>query len=273
VRSIIGQMAGDALAPGERIVEPPPIPETSGWITGPPHFVGVGAQKSGTSWWFSLLMKHPRVFFPAHLEAFGRAKERNFFYRFGHDDFADRHVAEYHRWFPRPPDRLAGEWSPRYLLDHWTPPLLRRCAPEARLLVLLRDPVARFASGVDHSRRLRGASGPELAAHHFARGLYHQQLSSWCRHFPRQQLLVLQYELCARDPRAALRRTFEFLALEPFPASETELAERVNVSPPRAPLPPLLAAELAERYQQDMRDLARDFPEIDLALWPSARPR
>lgn len=266
-------MEDDEPAPGERIVEPPPIPEASGWIAGPPDFVGLGAQKSGTSWWFALLMKHPRVFFPAHLDAFGRAKERQFFRRFGHDAFTDHHVAEYHRWFPRPRGRLAGEWTPRYLVDAWTPPLLRRCAPEAKLLVLLRDPVERYASGVDHTQRLHGTDRPYIAFQHFVRGLYHQQLTAWMRHFPRRQLLALQYERCVRDPRAALRRTFEFLALEPFLPPANELTAGVNVSPPRAPLSPSLAGELAERYRPDMQNLARDFPEIDLALWPSAGPR
>jgi len=32
-----------------------------GWTTGPPDFVGVGAQRSGTSWWFNLISNHPKV--------------------------------------------------------------------------------------------------------------------------------------------------------------------------------------------------------------------
>ena len=32
--------------------------------------------------------------------------------------------------------------------DFWTPPMLRVAAPEARLLVLLRDPLDRFVSGL-----------------------------------------------------------------------------------------------------------------------------
>ena len=33
--------------------EPPKVPE--GWRPGPPHYVGVGAQKAGTSWWNRLI--------------------------------------------------------------------------------------------------------------------------------------------------------------------------------------------------------------------------
>ena len=43
------------------IVRPTPAPEIpGGWEAGPPDFVGVGTMRSGTSWWWYLLMQHPR---------------------------------------------------------------------------------------------------------------------------------------------------------------------------------------------------------------------
>ena len=53
---------------------PPAIPE--GWQVGPPHFVGVGAQKAGTSWWNRLIEAHPDV-----VNAGGQPKELHFFDR------------------------------------------------------------------------------------------------------------------------------------------------------------------------------------------------
>jgi hypothetical protein len=29
------------------------------WVVGPPDFVGVGTQRSGTTWWWQLLCDHP----------------------------------------------------------------------------------------------------------------------------------------------------------------------------------------------------------------------
>src|SRR5262249_18353809 len=37
---------------------------TDGSIVGPPDFIGVGAQKSGTSWWHNLIDQHPDVVNP-----------------------------------------------------------------------------------------------------------------------------------------------------------------------------------------------------------------
>ena len=36
----------------------PPQPEM-GQIVGPPDFVGIGAQKAGTTWWFDAICAHP----------------------------------------------------------------------------------------------------------------------------------------------------------------------------------------------------------------------
>ena len=54
----------------------------------------------------------------------------------------------YHAFFPRPVGGKAGEWTPRYMVDFWTPALLREAAPSAKILVMLRDPFERFCSGV-----------------------------------------------------------------------------------------------------------------------------
>ena len=113
--------------------------------TGPPDFVGVGTQRSGTTWWFKTLLGHPQIRPPR-----GRRKELHFFDRFCARELLDADVAEYHELFPRKPGQITGEWTPRYMHDFWTPRLLARAAPEAKLLIMFRDPVERYRSGVLH---------------------------------------------------------------------------------------------------------------------------
>jgi hypothetical protein len=246
-------------------------------VTGPPAFVGIGAQKSGTSWWYDVIAGHPDVYhpgwmaervWPAFLE-----KERHFFDRFFDEPWADRHTAEYHAWFPRPEGRVTGEWTPRYLVDHWTPPLLQQAAPEARLLVMLRDPVERYVSGVAHVRREGDPITNLVANEQGLRGLYHQTLRHWLRWFPADQVLVLQYERCVAAPLDQLARTWAFLGLDPerHPTSSERLERRVNVGDPtlKTELNPEHEQALRAFYRPDMEELAAAFPEIDLALWPS----
>ena len=79
----------------------------AGWQTGPPDFVGIGAQRSGTSWWFSLLCAHPDV---CHLRV--EPKERAFFGRYYGERFTSRAVDAYRWEFPRRPGSKVGEWTP-----------------------------------------------------------------------------------------------------------------------------------------------------------------
>ena len=101
---------------------PPEVP--AGWSVGPPDFVGVGAQKAGTSWWAALIHEHPKV-----KRAGGVAKELHFFDRYWESGFGASDVALYASYFPRPSGALAGEWTPGYMIDFWTPELIARAAP------------------------------------------------------------------------------------------------------------------------------------------------
>jgi sulfotransferase family protein len=121
-----------------------PTPCPPGWEVGPPDFVGVGAQRSGTTWWYELITAHPQVVSP------GPQKELHFFTRFWNESVADADIGEYHQFFPRPAGKAVGEWSPFYMYESWTPRFLAAAAPDARILVMLRDPVDRYRSDIVH---------------------------------------------------------------------------------------------------------------------------
>jgi hypothetical protein len=227
--------------------------------------VGVGVQKAGTSWWYSLVTEHPDVY---HHESFH--KERHFFDRFATEPFSEADAADYERWFPRPAGRLTGEWTPDYLHLHWTASMLRVAAPEAKILVVLRDPVERFRSGLDHYRQ-RGERLTSIVVNDaFNRGLYGAQLSRLQAAVPPDQILVLQYEACVEDPRGHLAETFRFLGIDDSFANDVGGIRR-EVSPTRGsvPLSEFTRHDLIELYQDDLRLLARCYPELDLDRWSS----
>jgi len=250
--------------------EPPATPR--GMVTGPPDFVGLGAQKSGTTWWCELLRSHPRVHMP---DFSGHAcpaffwKERHFFDRFFRDPFGPEDVATYHRWFPRPRGTITGEWTPRYLVDPWTAPLLARAAPNCKLLVLLRDPVSRFESGMAHRQRDDQLSADDAVAH-YSRGLYHRQLSEWLKYFPADSFLLLQFERCTREPAAQWTRTLQFLQLEDHPFPAEHLLRRVNrrSGETNYTIPPSFKQTLISRYEPEVAGLKELMPDLDVTLWP-----
>ncbi len=244
---------------------PSEVPE--GWTVAPPDFVGVGAQKAGTSWWAALIHEHPKV-----KRAGGAAKELHFFDRYWESGFDASDAALYASYFPRPSGALAGEWTPGYMIDFWAPELIARAAPQTHILVLLRDPLDRFRSGLTHTDDTsRAALTHRDAAGAFQRGLYGQQLQRVLDAFPREQVLIQQYEACRADAAGELARTFAFLGLPPTTIEAGRFSRPVNPTTARKiELTRSLRRALLDGYAPDLERLRSLAPELDLGLWPSA---
>jgi hypothetical protein len=238
-----------------------------GWRVGPPHYVGVGAQKAGTSWWNRLIQAHPDV-----VNAGGGPKELHFFDRSWETPFGDPDIERYHAHFPVPPGKHAGEWTPGYLIDFWAPELIARAAPDARVLVLLRDPVERLRSGLTHQLATTRASlGHRDIQGAFQRGLYAPQLRRVLAAFPADRVWVGQYEACRADPAAELAKTYAFLGLAPHDLEPDAFRGEVNPTTRQKFEPSsILRAALLDGYAGDLAQLSELVPSLDLSLWPSA---
>jgi hypothetical protein len=232
--------------------------------SGPPDFVGIGVQKAGTTWWFELLATHPGVSARADLH-----KERHFFDRFAAQPFTAADATAYHAWFPRPPGAVTGEWTPDYCTYPWVPELLQQAAPDARLLVLLRDPVDRFFSGLAHQARAGRARDGIAMADAVQRGFYLQALQPWWDRFGEERVLVLQYERCVADLRGQLARTFEFLGLTEYHVSDVEMPRSSEGSMNPAAADPDAVRRLVGLYAGEVEALATRLPHLDLSLWPN----
>jgi hypothetical protein len=254
--------------------QPPECPE--GWQIGPPDFVIMGAEKAGTSRWLRLMQSHPDVYHEA------AASELHFF-----DGFADRwptadDIHRYHQYFPRPTGGVTGEKTPMYLTLFWVARMLAQAAPDARIIVLLRDPVERFLSGRAHAEQYREeslATGTTDAGFTrravetaFQRGLYSIQLAWILDAFPREQVLAIQYEACNADPLGQLARTFAFIGLPDHTPDDSLVGKQINPSKvERQPIEPERRELIARLYQRDVLRLREMVPDLDLGRWPNFR--
>jgi hypothetical protein len=203
-----------------------------------PHFLVLGAQKAGTTALYAYLRWHPAITGPSW-------KEVSFF---------DRHwwrgPAWYRGQFPlRSGTRLVGEASPSYLFHPLAPERVGALVPDARLVALLRDPVARAYSHYQHEvalgreplsfedalaaepERTRGEEARLVAdARAFsrawwdhtyvARGLYADQLERWLAVFPREQLLVVRSEDLGERAAETYDEILAFLGAAPHALQE-----------------------------------------------------
>jgi hypothetical protein len=229
---------------------------------GAPDFVGIGVAKSGTTWWFSLLMAHPEI----HVEY---EKEVDFFNlqferRLEAGECTLEDAEAYRNWFPRPDGAVTGEWTPHYAFNRHLPAVLQAAAPGAKLIVMLRDPVERYRS--DLSRSMPARDRRRLRYRGLANGMYSNILQPWERAYASEDLLVLQYEACVRSPDEYLAKTFQFLGVDDS-FRPPGLTARVNASKSKLALDPFVVGQLVRLYAPDVLNLVERYPDIDLSLW------
>ena len=189
--------------------------ETPDVTAQPLDFVGVGAARCGTTWLARCLGEHPAIQLPDR-------KELHYFNN-------DRKYEPSLRWlterFPEPAEgRLRGEFTPRYLLSETALDRIARHAPEAKILVLLREPVARawsqycyfrFNKKKEPEREFERALAGFYHEDYVEKGLYGRALERLFARFPRERVWIGRYETIGEEPERLLRSLFEFLAIDP----------------------------------------------------------
>ncbi len=245
------------------------------WNIGGPDFIGVGVQKAGTSWWHSLLLQHPQIT-PNRLGL----KELQYFPHFLYSDMTEDSVSTYRQAFAAPAGSICGEWSPRYFYHPLCMERIAKTAPDAKILILLRNPIDRFFSGLNHFQSARiekmQLSPKERYFYEvfslFPESIYLSQyargMAKLFQFFDRSKLFILQYEKCKADPYKEISRTFRFLGVED---QFTPLNVLEAVNPKVRTIPSLTPHEresLAAYFAEDVQTTAGLCPELDLSLWP-----
>ena len=197
----------DRHAPWEdgRPPEAPPAP--AGMTTGPPDFVGIGVPKCGTTWWFSLIMAHPDIVVHNAKELISSIG--GLIRRLNTHGCTRADLDAYHQWFPRPPGKLTGEWTPNYVFQYQVPPLMKLAAPTAKMIVMLRDPIERYQSDISRHMNRQRHKMTQYRSMGTASIIDPRTLGGPTRSI--LELLILRFEACLEEPEAMLERTFAFL--------------------------------------------------------------
>jgi hypothetical protein len=243
-----------------------------------PSFLIIGAQRGGTSSLYKYLEGHP------DLAASSRKETEYFSRRFTEGEAWYRAHFPWDLGFPR--RRMAFEATPDYLFYPPTPERVSTRLPDARFVVLLRDPVARAASHFQHMTRLGYERLPfrealarereriaadqaalERDADHYcrdllrfsyaARGRYSEQLARWFAVFDPSRFLILRSEDLFADQAATLAAVVAFLGVRSWSPRRFENHSRRAGAPDGARTDRDLEAEalLGATLRDDVRAL------------------
>lgn len=227
-----------------------------------PAWLGIGAQRSGTTWFTDLLTQHPQV----GLGTNGK-KEQHLLHKVG-DGLVP--AAEYLDLFPQ--DGIArGEWTPQYLRHATAPATAARLLPEsAPILVLLRDPVERFLSAMRLAATRATSPWPypvPITVQGFS-GFYADQLAMWSHHVGRDRLVVMVYEDVRQTPQPAVDAVWRWLGHDPVGLQNVDRPSRSSSQVEWQP-PAGLVESLTAMYRPQASRL-RDEWGLDLRSWALA---
>ncbi|KAK0058002.1 carbohydrate sulfotransferase 15 [Biomphalaria pfeifferi] len=263
-----------------------------------PYFYVIGVDKCGTTDFWHRLTKHPDIETPDGV----LNKETHWWSwrRFGFDIWIENkpieHFDSYLKYFERPAREMekrthlnnsqpcpliTGEGSPTMFWDFtgWdkipqnsgrsaetallTPDCIKHVTPQAKLIVLFRDPTRRVYSDylfLDHFRSYHNTSVQSFHQHVlraidmlqacFSRhtelfclyskqlhmnipvrlvvGMYDVFLDKWLKVFPTEQILIIRNEDYSKFTLNYLNTTFNFLGLKPLSQSKLEEVEKLS---------------------------------------------
>jgi len=246
-----------------------------------PTFIIGGAPRSGTTWLYELLDRHPDIYLakPAR-------PEPKFFLV---DELYERGIQHYiDTWFAGA-DRFpaAGEKTTNYLENPAVARRIHEHLPSIQLVFLLREPAHRAYSNWLWSRMNgmesedfdtalaeedeRERTVPQALRYarphaYFSRGLYAEMLKPYFAQFPREQLLCLKFDDIIRRPADLAVRLHQFLGVAPR-AGDVAGLDVVNPSEKRGErMPHGTLACLRERYSA-AQDALVELLGPDFATW------
>lgn len=206
-----------------------------------PFFYVVGAAKSGTTALWNYFQLHPDIFVTKDI----KYKELGYFSnQYGLND-RERYLSHFSSAFP---NQKVGEVCHAYLSSKESAELIRTEVPNAKIIIMLRNPIDRayslynwmtmegyesissFETALKKEKdRVKSKQLHEFVQNYmyFSSGLYYEQVKQYFETFGESNVLVMAYEDFNKDQLSHLNKIYKFLEVSTL----TELENiRVNKS-------------------------------------------
>jgi len=263
-----------------------------------PNFFIVGAPKAGTTSLYRYLGQHPGIFLsPIKEPTFFAPDLAELKFALGTSEVDPESLCRYLQG-PMDPgfaavisewaqylqlfrnvrhETAVGEGSANYLASHAAPAAIHARIPQARILLLLRDPVDRlhsqyaeaiargdaqggFLAWVEQQQSLEARRHPRLGA--VWNGFYAQHLGRFLRYFPAEQVRCYWYEQLCSAPGLLVKDVCSFLGVDPSRRIDVSRRHNVTMQPrsrllikATAPLAPLVRRVMPQPVVAALRTL------------------
>lgn len=200
-----------------------------------PNFIVLGAGKAGTQSIYNYMMDHPDIYMSP-------TKETNFFALDGQPNFQGppdpinqysiAELAEYQAQFRGvTTERAVGEISPLYLYSAIAPQRIKHTLPDAKLIVILRNPIdrayscylflrARLTETITDFDKALQAEQERIDKnwpwpwHYKSLGFYHEQLQRYYDLFEPEQIRVYLYKDFKANNVSVMQDMYEFIGVD-----------------------------------------------------------
>lgn len=233
-----------------------------------PHFIGIGAQKTASTWLYIILNQHPQVWMPP-------AKELHFFDIDGKTSlfqnilfrkkryqrsltsiqfaskksftwylkyvFGKRSIQNYQHLFEPQKGQISGEITPAYaILSEEKIEEINRHFPHLKIIYTLRNPLWRDWSAFSMFLKRKQLTIDQISEQRVYKVLkkrskhskYIESITRWESYFPKDQIFIGFYDEIQQNPKQFLNRLFDFLGVDQFQeiAFNQSLSKKVNRS-------------------------------------------
>ena len=182
-------------------------------IQNKPNFLGVGAQRCGTTWLYECLLEHPEIYLPA-------TKELGYFSTVSTENYKKPYEWYLEHFENVDTESCIGEITPSYLVDPEAGPLIKETLGNIKIIIVVRDPIDRLESAYKKGFREKAwdmslnefiSTNTDLCVE---RGFYYDQITRFTDLFGKENVLVKVYEDSLTNPIDYVSDIYAFLGIK-----------------------------------------------------------
>jgi len=180
-------------------------------------FVGIGFPRSGSTWLYEVLRKHPQICMSKQKELFYFCKDPQWG-GFSHYKLGDKWLQS--NFSKSKPHQKRGEITPLYISDPASPALIKQSFPDIKILINYRNPTERMYSLYYMMAAIYPVADTfesflEEDKLTLRTGFSYKLTQNFLDHFPIEQFKFVLLEDIKSNPLKVMREVYQFLDVDP----------------------------------------------------------